>query len=102
MNEKLEQVTRTLYEQGVEKGKIRAAEMVEEAKKEAEKLLLEAEQKAKLLLEEARDQSAQIHAATLIELRLKTDLTVAELSKRLSIQLTEQLLFEGDSRAVLQ
>lgn len=102
MNEKLEQVTRTLYEQGVEKGKNRGAEIIEQAKMEADVMLQQATEKAKTLVDEARSEAAQINSAVQIDLRLKTELALAEFSTKLSIRLTDLLLFGENSREVVQ
>lgn len=65
MNDKLQELTRKIYDEGLEKGKKEAQEIVDHAKKEADEILSKARKEARHIIEqantEAEEQKKNVH-----------------------------------------
>jgi V/A-type H+-transporting ATPase subunit E len=70
MDSKIQELTEKLYNEGVEKGKAEAANIVENAQKEAEALLKNASMEAENIIAEATKSAAEIKKHTEAELRM--------------------------------
>ena len=70
MDSKIQQLTEKLYNEGVEKGKAEAANIVENAQKETEALLKNAHAEAENIIAEATKSAAEIQKHTEAELRM--------------------------------
>lgn len=70
MDQKLEALTRKLYEEGVQKAETEAQRILAQAQKEAEAIRLQAERQAVDIMAQARDESAAIQRRTRSELHM--------------------------------
>jgi len=90
--DKLEEVTRALYEKGLERGQSEAAKLLEQAKEQAAKLLAEAEQKAEALLKKADEEAAQLKNSVSADIQTQFHYALDRISNRLALHLTEASL----------
>lgn len=84
MNDKLQELTRKIYDEGLEKGKKEAQEIIDNAKKEADAILDKARKEAKQLAEkasaDAEEQKKNVHS----ELAMATRQAVATVKQKIA------------------
>jgi V/A-type H+/Na+-transporting ATPase subunit E len=84
MNDKLQELTRKIYDEGLEKGKKEAQEIIDNAKKEADAILDKARTEAKQLAEkaskDAEEQKKNVHS----ELAMATRQAVATVKQKIA------------------
>ncbi len=83
-NNKLQQLTEKLYEEGLSKGRQEAEEMVAKAEEQAAKLIAEAEAKAAAIVKAAEENAAEVKKNNETEMRLATRQMVAALKENIA------------------
>jgi V/A-type H+/Na+-transporting ATPase subunit E len=90
MNDKLQELTRKIYDEGLEKGKKEAQEIVDNAKKEADEIIKKAKAEARQLSEkaakEAEEQKKNVHS----ELALATKQAMAAVKQKIANLLNQK------------
>ena len=81
---KLELLTKKIYEEGIEKAQNDAQSILEKAQAEAENIVKEAENKAKAILEKAQNESAALRQKTETELGMSAKQAVAALKQQVT------------------
>lgn len=79
MDNKLQELTRKLYDEGLEKGRGEAEKLVEDAKKHAAKLVDEAQKKAEKIRAEAREEADDLRRNTMTELAMAGEQAISKL-----------------------
>ncbi len=92
MENKLDQLTRKLYEQGLSKGKEEGETLLENAKKEADKILADAKAEAEQIIAKAKAQAEERSSNAKTELALASQQSVAELKSRIEALVTASVL----------
>ena len=78
-NTKLQQLTDKLYQEGLEKGRNEAENLVAQAKSEAQKIVAEAEAKAKQIIADAEHKAEDIEKNAMTEISLAGKQAVAKI-----------------------
>lgn len=78
-NTKLQQLTDKLYQEGLEKGRAEADNLVATAKSEAQKIVAEAEARAAKIIAEAEDKAADVEKNAMTEISLAGKQAVAKI-----------------------
>lgn len=78
-NTKLQQLTDKLYQEGLEKGRAEADNLVAAAKNEAQKIVAEAEARAAKIIAEAEDKAADVEKNAMTEISLAGKQAVAKI-----------------------
>lgn len=81
---KLNLLTKKIYEEGIEKAKNDAHSILEKAKNDADNIIKEAEAKAKAILEKANNDSANLRQKTETEISMSVKQTVASLKQQIT------------------
>lgn len=84
MENKLEELTRKLYDEGLEKGRADADKLVSGAKDEAARLVSEARSEADAIVKAAEAKAEELHKNSLTEISLAGKQVVAELKKQIA------------------
>lgn len=78
-NNKLQQLTDKLYQEGLEKGRVEANNLVAEAKSEAQKIVAEAEARAAKIIADAEDKASDVEKNAMTEISLAGKQAVAKI-----------------------
>ena len=81
---KLDILTKKIYEEGIEKAQHDANDILEKAKKDAENIIKEAEAKANSIVEKANNDAANLKQKTEAELGMSVKQTIASLKQQLT------------------
>ena len=81
---KLELLTKKIYEEGIEKAQNDAQNILDKAQQEAENIVKEAEEKAKAIMEKAQNESAALRQKTETELGMSAKQAVAALKQQIT------------------
>ncbi|MCC8019411.1 MAG: hypothetical protein LIO85_06535 [Rikenellaceae bacterium] len=92
MENKLQELTQKLYDEGLAKGRQQADSLVAEACESAEKILSEARYEADRIRKQARTEADDLHKNTLTELSLAGKQAVAQLKGSISDLIVEKSL----------
>ena len=84
MENKLEELTSKLYDEGLEKGRADADKLVSDAKDEAARLVSEARSEADAIVKAAEAKAEELHKNSLTEISLAGKQVVAELKKQIA------------------
>ncbi len=95
MDNKLEQLTRKLYDEGLEKGRSEAQQLVEAAREEASKIVGQARAEASKIEGDARTEAEDLRRNTMTELNLAGAQMVAKLKSAIREMVVARAL--GDS-----
>lgn len=106
MNTSLQELTDKIYQEGVEKGKAQAEQIVAAAEQKAADIVAAAEQEAKAKLNKAQQQATELDKNTRSELRLFATQAVSalktEVANLLSDQLATQAVESSADKAFMQ
>lgn len=94
MENKLQELTQKLYNEGVEKANIEAEKILAEAKSEAEKMKQQAEKDAQKIVEKAEQKSAEIEKNTNAELNLAAKQTIRNVQQRITDMIVSKVIDE--------
>ena len=81
---KLELLTKKIYEEGIEKAQQDAQDILNKAKNEADNIVKEAENKANAIIEKAQSESAALRQKTETELGMSAKQAVAALKQQIT------------------
>ena len=92
MNNKLQELTDKLYNEGLSKGQREADEIVGKAKSEAENILRKAAEEAEATINTAKKQAAEISANAAAEIKLAGRQAVAEIKQRVETTIVAKIV----------
>ena len=101
MENKLEQLTRTLYAEGLEKGRSEADRLVAEAKAQGEKIIAAAREEVAALLKAAEAKARDTEKNSLTEIALAGKQAVAKIKSEIASAIIAKTTTEGVKAAVL-
>ena len=84
MQNKLQELTEKIYQEGVEKGNAEAQQIIEKAKSDAAEIIAKSKKEAESILEEARKKAADIKSNAESELRLTGKQAVIALKQKIT------------------
>ncbi|MDK2977585.1 MAG: V/A-type H+/Na+-transporting ATPase subunit [Bacteroidales bacterium] len=99
MENKLQELTQKLYNEGVEKANEEADKIIKEAKAEADKIKKNAEKEAKGIIEEAEQKSEEIRKNVQAELELASKQTVRKVKQQITDLITSKVIDEPVKKA---
>ncbi|MFO7843489.1 MAG: hypothetical protein R6V16_06730 [Bacteroidales bacterium] len=99
MENKLQELTQKLYNEGVEKANEEADKIIKEAKAEADKIKKNAEKEAKGIIEEAEQKSEEIKKNVHAELELASKQTVRKVKQQITDLITSKVIDEPVKKA---
>ncbi len=94
MENKLQELTQKLYNEGVEKANTEAEKILADAKSEAEKIKHEAEKESKKIIESAEQKSAEIKKNVHAELSLAAKQTVRATKQKITDMIVSKVIEE--------
>lgn len=100
MQNKLQELTDKLYQQGLSKGKQEAEELLSKAKAEAEKILLEAQENAKRIVADAQKQAQDIKTKCDNDLRIAASQTLSAVKQQIENVIITKALKEPTKQAL--
>ena len=101
MENKLQQLTQRLYEEGLEKGRTEAEKRVAEAEQQAEKIIADARRKADEIVRQAELKAEDTAKNTQTEIALAGKQAVARLKEEISRMIVAKSTSEGVKAAAL-
>ena len=101
MENKLQQLTQKLYDEGLEKGRSEAEKLVAEAKEKAAKLVADAQKEAEEILKKAADKAADTAKNTETEIALAGKQAVARIKSEIATMIVAKTPKEGVKAATL-
>ncbi|HAF30494.1 MAG TPA: V-type ATP synthase subunit E [Bacteroidales bacterium] len=99
MENKLQELTQKLYNEGVEKANVEAEKILAEAKSEAEKLKQEAEKEAQKIIANANQKSAEIKKNVDAELNLAAKQTIRTVKQQITDLIVSKVIDEPVKKA---
>ena len=96
---KLDLLTKKIYEEGIEKAQNDARNILDKAQKDAEAIVKEAEDKAKAILEKAQNESATLHQKTETELGMSAKQALAALKQQITNMIANNIAVDMTSAA---
>ena len=100
MENKIQELTEKIYNEGVEKGKEEAARIVKEAQEKAAQLLKEAQEGADAIAEKAQKNAEELMANTRAELKLYASQAVGALKSETATMITDTVVKEAVKNAL--
>jgi V/A-type H+-transporting ATPase subunit E len=100
-NNKLAQITRRLYEEGLSKGQAEGGRLVAEAEAEAKKIVARAEDKARKIVRAAEDEASELRKNTATEIALAGRQAVARIREEISGAVVARTIGDGVHKAAL-
>lgn len=94
MENKLQELTQKLYNEGVEKANTEAEKIIAEAKSEAEKLKQNAEKEAQKILNQAEQKSTEIKNNVEVELNLAAKQTIRTVKQKITDMIVRKVIDE--------
>lgn len=101
MENKLQELTRKLYDEGLEKGRSEAGKLVADARTEAEKIVAEARTEAEKILKEARAKAEDVEKNTMTEIALAGKQAVARIKSEIEQAIVAKVAAAGVKQAAL-
>ncbi len=101
MENKLQQLTQKLYDEGLEKGRAEADRLVAEAKAEAAKILAEARKEADAVIRQAEAKAEDVAKNTMTEISLAGKQAVAQLKAQIAGLIVAKTTGKGVKDAVV-
>ncbi len=92
MDNKLEQLTQKLYDEGLAKGREQGEQMVKEAEQKAQAMIKDAERRAAEIIRKAEKQASDLHKNTLTEVALAGREAVAKIKSELAAKIISQTI----------
>ena len=96
---KLDILTKKIYEEGIEKAQNDAKEILERAKKDAENIIKEAENKAEAILNQANNDSANLRQKTEAEISMSVKQAISALKQQLTNLISNKIAVDMTSAA---
>lgn len=101
MENKLEQLTRKLYDEGLEKGRAEADRVLAEARKEAERIVAEAHAEADSIVRKAKAKAEDVGKNTMTEIALAGRQAVAKIKSEIASLIVARTTSEGVKKTSL-
>ena len=101
MENKLQELTKKLYDEGLEKGRAEADRLVGEAKNEAAKIVAEARAQAEEIVKKARDKAEDVEKNTMTEIALAGKQAAAKIKSEIASLIVAEATSEGVKRTAL-
>ena len=101
MENKLQQLTQKLYDEGLEKGRAEADRLVAEAKKEAAKIVAEARAEAEEIARKAQTKAEDIEKNTMTEIALAGKQAVSKIKSEIASLIIAKATAAGVKEAVV-
>lgn len=101
MENKLQQLTQKLYDEGLEKGRTEADRLVSEAKAEAEKIIAEAHREAEAIVKKAQSKAEDVEKNTQTEIALAGKQAVARIKSEIASLIIAKSTGKGVAEAVI-
>ena len=101
MENKLEQLTRKLYDEGLEKGRAEADRVLAEARKEAERIVAEAHAEADSIVRKAQAKAEDVGKNTMTEIALAGRQAVAKIKSEIASMIVAKATAAGVKEAAL-
>lgn len=92
MENKIQELTEKIFNEGVEKGKNEAARLIEEAQKKAEAIVKEAQEDAAAIVQKAQREAEELNANTRSELKLYGTQAVGALKSETANVVTDTII----------
>jgi V/A-type H+/Na+-transporting ATPase subunit E len=99
MNQKLQELTNKIYQEGLEKGKSEADQIVQNAKTEAEKILAKAKAEADQMRNEATKFSEELKKNTASELQMSTKQAITKIKQQISETVSNEAVKDALGKA---
>lgn len=96
---KLDILTKKIYEEGIEKAQNDAKDILEKAKKDAEDIIKEAENKAKSIIDNANNDSANLRQKTEAEIGMSVKQAIASLKQQLTNLISNKIAVDMTTAA---
>ncbi|MFP4164928.1 MAG: V-type ATP synthase subunit E [Chitinispirillaceae bacterium] len=100
MEQKIQELTEKIYQEGVEKGNEKAQQVVAEAEEKAAGILSDARARAEKIVEDAKKETEELKRNTESELKLSGSQAVASIKNQIVNLVTAQVLDESTSKAL--
>lgn len=101
MENKLQELTRKLYDEGLEKGRAEADKLVADAKKEAATIVAEARAQAEEIVRKAQTKAEDVEKNTMTEIALAGKQAVAKIQSEIASMIVAKATSEGVKAAAL-
>ena len=101
MENKLQELTRKLYDEGLEKGRTEADALVADAKARAAKIVAEAQSQAAEILAQARSKAEDVEKNTLTEIALAGKQAVSKIKSEIASLIVAKATARGVKEAVM-
>lgn len=101
MKNKLQELTKKLYDEGLEKGRAEADRLVGEAKNEAAKIVAEARAQAEEIVKKARDKAEDVEKNTMTEIALAGKQAAAKIKSEIASMIVAKATAAGVKEAAL-
>ncbi len=99
MENKLQELTRKLYDEGLEKGRAEAGVLVAEAKQQAEKIIADAKAEAAAIVKQAEAKAEDVSKNTMTEIALAGKQAVAKIKSEIASMIIAKSTSEGVKQA---
>lgn len=101
MENKLQELTRKLYDEGLEKGRAEADKLVAQAHAEAQKIVAEAEARAQEIVRKAQTRAEDVEKNTMTEISLAGKQAVSKIKSEIASLIVAKATSEGVKSAVV-
>ena len=101
MENKLQQLTQKLYDEGLEKGRTEAEQLVAKAKSEAEAIVAKAREEAAAIVKQAEEKAEDVGNNTMTEIALAGKQAVAKIKSEIASMIIARTTSEGVKAAAL-
>lgn len=101
MENKLQQLTQKLYDEGLEKGRSEAGRLVADAEARAAKIVAEAKAEAEAIVRAARTKAEDVEKNTMTEIALAGKQAVAKIKQEIASAIVARATAEGVKSAVV-
>ena len=101
MKNKLQELTKKLYDEGLEKGRAEADRLVGEAKNEAAKIVAEARAQAEEIVKKARDKAEDVEKNTMTEIALAGKQAAAKIKSEIASMIVAKATAAGVKEAAV-
>ncbi|MDR0305605.1 MAG: hypothetical protein LBI42_02085 [Chitinispirillales bacterium] len=100
MEQKIQELTEKIYQEGVEKGNEKAKEIVSDAEKKAVEVVSEAKSQAEKIIADAQKQAAELKRNTESELKSSGSQAVAAIKSQIVNLITSKVIDDASSKAL--
>lgn len=101
MENKLQQLTQKLYDEGLEKGRSEAEHLVAEAKKQAEKIVADAKAEGEAVVRKAQTKAEEVEKNTMTEISLAGKQAAQKIKSEIAAMITSKSTSAGVKDAVV-